>query len=147
VFWVSSLDERIDTVRQPLNTMAETFLTLGLVALFLSLLGIYGVTARRVASRLPEMTLRLMLGARRGSLLRLLLRAVFLQLLAGIIVGALASVSAFRLLAAQLFGVEAAEPHIIVDVMAVMALSSLLACILPALKTLKGYSFAALREP
>jgi putative ABC transport system permease protein len=145
-FWVETLQERSDAARRPLKTMAQVFLTLGTAALFLSLLGIYGVTSRNVSSRSGEMAVRLILGARKVDLLRLVLRGTFLQVVAGIVLGGLLSVGTSRFLAALLYDFQGWEPGIFLGVAALLTLVGMLACLVPAAAVLRLQPADTLRE-
>jgi predicted permease len=145
-FWVQTLQTRSDGTRQSLKTMAEVFLVLGSTALFLSLLGIYGVTSRNVASRSREMAVRLTLGARKADLLRLVLRSAFAQVLLGIGLGGLLSVGTSRFLSSLLFDFQGWEPWVFWVVVCLLALAGMLACLIPASAVLRVQPVEVLRE-
>src|SRR5262249_17387793 len=75
------------------------------LALALAAVGVYGVISYSVARRRREIALRLALGASRGTILWMVCRQTLVPALAGLATGAVASLAAGRLLAAQLFGV------------------------------------------
>ncbi len=145
VFWVSTVQEVVEEARQPLKAMGEAFLVFGAVALFLSLLGIYGVTSQTVISRSREMAIRLTLGGQKGDLLRLVMRTALLQVGSGIALGALLSLPSSRYLAALLFGVRAWEPGVFIAVGFLMGLAGLLACSYPAARVLRAQPAEVLR--
>src|SRR5262249_12738063 len=86
---------------------------IGLLALLLSCLGLYGVLSYTVAQRTREIGIRMALGAERRDVLRLVLRAALRLALLGAALGIPAALAAARLLASQLFGVSAADPFAI----------------------------------
>jgi predicted permease len=108
------------------------FALFGALALGLSVIGIYGVMAYAVAHRLPEFGVRVALGARP----RQLLRMVFLQgarmALAGIALGAGASLLVARWIEGLLFGVRPFDPATLAAVGALFCVIALAACLLPA---------------
>ncbi len=137
VFWIKTLQERGDAARRPLRTMAQVFFTFGAAALFLSLLGIYGVISRNVASRSQEMAIRLALGARPGDLLRLVLRKAFFYVNAGVALGALTSLVILRFLTSMVFDIKGIDPFIFLGIASFIILTGLLACLSPAAKALR----------
>ena len=79
--------------------------SLGVVALLLALLGIYGVTAFTVAQRTREIGVRVALGAQRTHVLGLVLRQGIVLAGIGVTVGSLAAFGATRLIGSMLYGV------------------------------------------
>jgi putative ABC transport system permease protein len=85
------------------------FLLFGVLAVALSLIGVYGVVAFGVGARLREFGVRLTLGAAPDRVVRDVLVRNLLPVLAGIVAGAGTSVALTRAAAAFLFGVSAAD--------------------------------------
>jgi putative ABC transport system permease protein len=134
-----------DAVVQPRFTMAmfATFAGLGLV---LAAVGIYSVLSFHVSRHTHELGLRMALGAPRRSVLGLMLGMGARLVVAGLVVGALASVGATRLLQNQLFGVRPTDPIAYVAVLAVLGAITFLACYLPARRAAGVDPMVALRE-
>ncbi len=145
IFDIATLQEDSEETRRPLQTMGSIFLAFGVAALFLSLLGVYGVTSQSVVSRVRELAIRLALGARKSDLLWLVFRGILLQVGAGVLVGILLSLWASRFFEAFLFGVQAHRGEIFVEVSLLITLAGLLACLLPATRALKVEPAEALR--
>jgi putative ABC transport system permease protein len=108
-----------------------------IAAFVLALTGIYAVVTYSISQRAREIGIRVALGARRSSIMRLVLgegtRFILVGLLAG--VGLAAGLS--RTLTTLLFGLDATDPATFAQVAAVVALASLVACAAPALRALK----------
>jgi putative ABC transport system permease protein len=102
------------------------------VALLLAIVGIYGVVSRAVAQRRHEMGIRLSLGASGADVLGILVRDGMLPVLGGIVAGVLGAFALARVLEGLLFGVAAADPLTFVVAPLALALTALLACLLPA---------------
>jgi putative ABC transport system permease protein len=116
------------------------------MALALSVVGIYGVTAYTVARRTREVGIRMALGARRSEVLALLLRQVSSPVLAGIGVGLAASLGLTRVLASMLFGVTPTDPATFAAVVVALSGVAALACYLPARRAMRVDPTVALRS-
>jgi len=119
--------------------------SLGLVALLLALLGIYGVIAYSVTRRAREIGIRLALGAARGSVLRLVLAQGVRTAAMGVLIGSAISFVATRLLASLLFGVPPTDPTAFVSAAAVLGAAALIASWLPARRAAAVDPMIALR--
>jgi predicted permease len=128
--------ETLDQIRS--DTMSSERFTLilfgsfAVVALFLAVLGIYGVMAFSVAQRSHEIALRMALGATRNRVVALVVREG--AILAGIGLG-LGLVGAYfvgRAMQSMLFGVKALDVSAFGAVGVVLLGAALLACYLPA---------------
>ena len=117
----------------------------GLVALALAAIGLYGVTAYAVAQRTSEIGIRMALGANRMDVQRMVLRGAFLQVGVGLAIGIPCAVEAGHLMAAELFGVDAVNPLVLLATIAVLGLSALLAASLPARRAAGVEPMEALR--
>jgi predicted permease len=118
---------------------------LGLLALILACVGLYGVTAYSVARRTGEIGIRMALGADRKKVLGLVLRGVLFQLGLGLAVGIPAALAGGRLLASQLYGIKGHDPVILSLAALVLACCSLLAGFVPAQRAASIDPMQALR--
>src|SRR5262249_22667202 len=82
----------------------------GALALLLAATGIYGVFNYQVSRRLPEMGIRMALGARARDVLRLVLREGAVLVAIGVILGVSGAFAVARWLSALVYGVSAADP-------------------------------------
>ena len=117
----------------------------GAIALALSVVGIYGVTAYSVAQRTREIGIRIALGARRGELLGLLVRQGMLLVTCGVTAGVIASVALTRFLATMLFDVQPTDPLTFASVVLLLVAVSAAACFLPARRAMRVDPMVALR--
>jgi putative ABC transport system permease protein len=115
------------------------------IALLLSVVGIYGVTAYGVAQRTREIGIRRALGAPRSAVLGVLLRQGLLHILAGTVLGVAASVALTRFLASMLFEVKPTDPMTFGVVVALLAGVAILACWIPARRAMRVDPMVALR--
>jgi predicted permease len=105
---------------------------LGVVALLLALLGIYGVTAYGVVQRTREIGLRVALGAQRPHVVALVLRQGLGLAGIGVTAGALVALAATRLIRGLLYGVASTDVVALGGSAALLALAALVASWIPA---------------
>jgi putative ABC transport system permease protein len=118
---------------------------LGLIALVLAAVGVYGVMAYAVVERTHEIGVRLALGAQPREILRLVLsRGVFLLGL-GLAIGLPISYALARLLASLIFGVSATDAGIFSAIAIFLAAISMAACYIPAHRAMRMDPMVALR--
>ncbi len=115
------------------------------LALLLSVVGIYGITAYSVAQRTREMGLRMALGARPGEVMGLVVKEVGVLALIGVAVGLLAAFALTRTMASLLFGVGTGDPLTFAGVSIGLALVALLAAYLPGRRATRINPMIALR--
>jgi predicted permease len=115
------------------------------VALFLTMVGIYGVISHAVGQRTQEIGVRIAVGAGRRSILGLVLRAGMIRACAGIIVGLLGAWSLSRVVGTLLFEVSATDPLTFALTAVTLTTVAALACVLPALRATRIDPLVALR--
>ncbi|HJU89007.1 MAG TPA: ABC transporter permease [Gemmatimonadaceae bacterium] len=118
----------------------------GGVALMLAAIGVYGVLSYWVARRTQEIGVRVALGARRGSVVSLVLRESMTPVVIGIIFGAFGALVVTRLLRTLLYGVSDTDPAtFITAALIVIAVGALASC-LPAWRAARVDPVVALRS-
>jgi putative ABC transport system permease protein len=117
----------------------------GLFGLLLVALGLYGVLAYSAARRTREVGLRIALGARRGEVVRLILREGASITGLGLALGLLAAAAGTRMLSGLLYGVNPLDPATYAAVAALLATVALLAGYLPARRAARVDPTVALR--
>ena len=116
------------------------------VALLLAAVGIYGVMAYSVAQRIHEIGVRMALGARGASILRLVLGQSLWLTGAGLLIGLAGSLLLTRLLATLLFDLKATDPSTYLAVAFFLAVVAQAASCLPAWRATAVDPVAALRQ-
>ncbi|MBK8006674.1 MAG: ABC transporter permease [Gemmatimonadetes bacterium] len=124
---------------------ATMFVAFGGLALLLVGVGLYAVIAYDVAQRRHELGVRVALGARRGDLLRLVIRQGVVVALSGALLGALAALWAAPWIAPLLFEQPARDPAIYLTVGAILLGVAVLASALPAWRATLADPASALR--
>jgi predicted permease len=115
------------------------------IALLLALVGLYGLMAYSVSRRTREVGVRMALGAQRTDVMLLVVKKAALLFALGLVSGLVASWFATRAIQAFLFGVGRHDPTTILSVCALLAVSSLIAAIIPARRAASIDPMQALR--
>jgi putative ABC transport system permease protein len=115
------------------------------IALLLALAGVYGVMAYSVSQRLPELGLRVALGASPRGIMTLILGQGARLATAGLAVGLALSLLAGRLLEGFLFNVTPRDPLMLAIVSISVAIAMLAACYIPGRRAVKVDPMIALR--
>jgi predicted permease len=115
------------------------------VALLLAVAGVYGVMAYTVNQRVPEIGLRVALGASPGDVLGLVLKDGGRLVAIGLLAGGALSLAGARFLNGLLFGVSATDPLVLAGVSLLVALAALGACYVPGRRALGVDPLLALR--
>jgi len=116
------------------------------VALFLALVGLYGVQSYLVSRRTREIGLRMALGAEGGSVVRAIVKSGLLMGALGTVLGIGAALALGRVIRGALFGVAPTDPLIFTVVPALLLLGCLAASLVPALRASSISPVEALSE-
>ena len=115
------------------------------LALLLAAVGIYGVLAHSVAERTRELGVRAALGARRGTLVQLVMRDSLRIVAWGIGSGVVLALLAGRAIASQLAGVRPWDPVVLAASVATVTLGALAAAWIPARRASRIDPLVAIR--
>jgi predicted permease len=119
--------------------------TVGIVALLLASIGIYGVTAYAMLHRTREIGIRLALGAQRAEVVGMILRQGMSLVAIGSAIGLTLAAGASRLLTRLLFGLPPIDPVTFMGAAALFAAVGLAACYVPARQATRIDAMEALR--
>jgi ABC-type antimicrobial peptide transport system permease subunit len=142
---IRTMQEQIDLSFDQERAVASLAGLFGIVALILAAIGLYGVTAYSVAQRTNEIGIRMVLGADRNKVMRLVLSGAFKRVLVGLALGLPLAVGAGRLISAQLYGVPAWDPLALTIAASALAICSFFAAIIPANRAASIQPMNALR--
>ena len=129
---VRLLSAQVDSasVRERLVTTLAT--GLGIVALALASIGLYGLLACNVAARSKEIGIRVALGAKPRNVIMLVLRQGVGLVIAGLVIGVAGAAALSRLVEGMLFGLTPLDPMTFITVSALLAAVALVASGIPA---------------
>ena len=145
LFNIQTMDALLAEQRWMFRTFGSMFATFALIALLLSAVGLYAVTAYSVTQRTQELGLRVALGAQPGQVLWLVLRQGLMQLAIGLPIGLAGAFGVGRLLQSVLVQTSPTDPVTLVSIVAVLVGAAMLACLWPARRAAHLDPSAALR--
>ncbi len=128
------------------RTIALLFTAFGLLALFLAVVGVYGVRSYLVARRTREFGIRMALGATARDVRRLVLGEGLQVLAVGLGIGLVLSSLVARVLTGILYEVSATDPTTFALAPVLLGLATLAACELPARRATRVAPMTALRH-
>jgi putative ABC transport system permease protein len=117
----------------------------GIAALAIAVLGVFGMTSYLVASRTFEIGVRMAIGATRLDILTMILGQSIAMALVGAVFGLLGGIGATRVLAKFLFGVTATDPLTLGGVALLLVASASAASYIPARRAASVDPIIALR--
>ena len=132
VFSAGTMARLIDGGLSSERTLGRLLAAFALVALLLAMAGVYAVMSFVVSQRMPELGLRMALGADRRRVLRLVLSQGAAVAVVGAVIGLAGAIAAARTLAHSLYGVHALEPAVYAVAVAALVLTALIATLAPA---------------
>jgi len=145
---VSSLTtytDQIDRSTWTERALATLVTAFGLIALLLSVVGLYGVMSFVVTERRREIGLRVALGATRTAAVWLIVRDALIMIGAAATIAIPCAWGLRRLVESQVFGVRAADGPTIAVAGSLLALAALVAALVPAWRAVSANPTAALR--
>ena len=141
---VLAMSERIERSLNPRRAPMLLSLGFGAVALLLAAIGLYGVLAYLVGQRTREIGIRLALGSDASRILRLVLSEAGWLVAAGLAAGFAGAAALRSAIAAQLYGVGALDPLVLMGAVAVLAITAFVACLAPARRAVQVSPLVAL---
>jgi len=137
--------EAVDATMAPTRIGAAIVGVVGVLALLLAAVGLYGVIAYSVSLRTREVGIRMALGAERGQVLRMVLGQGTRLALVGVGLGAALAAAAARVLQSMLYGVSTLDPVAYGAAAALLLLVALAANLVPAVTASRVAPATAIR--
>ncbi len=145
VFYFVSYDSQVAFNFNQDRLIARLTSAFGILALILASVGLYGVMSYLVARRTGEIGIRMALGARRGSVMALVLRGALLQIVIGLFLGVPAALFGGHLMAKLLYEESGYDPMAFVGALAVLGICTAVAGFIPARRAASIDPMQALR--
>jgi predicted permease len=143
---VTTLNEQVarSITNQRLVAQLSTFF--GLLAVFLSCIGIYGLMSYVVSRRTHEIGIRMALGAARSDVRRLVMREIALLVGVGVVIGIPVTLGGGRLVSHMLFGLRGTDAVSLLIAIMILLAVGLIAGYLPARRAARVDPMVALRH-
>jgi putative ABC transport system permease protein len=151
-FNARSMAEQIDDLMFPVKVALWTYGFIGIFGLILASVGLAGVTAYSVSQRRQEIVIRVALGARSADVLGLVMKEGAVLIGVGTILGLLAARAGIRVMSAALSqiartaGTSTSDPALLIGAPLLLAVLALVACYVPARKSMRIDPVVALRQ-
>jgi predicted permease len=151
-FSTRGMPEQIDELMFPVKVALGTYAFIGFFGLILASVGLAGVTAYSVVQRRREIGIRVALGARGGDVLGLVMKEGAVLITIGTILGLLGARALIRVMSAALSqiaktaGTSTSDPMLLIGAPLILAVLALVACYVPARKSMRIDPVVALRE-
>lgn len=146
LFKVLTLDQIVTSSTSRTRFPALSLSLFASIAVFLSVIGVYGVLAYTVAQSRHDIGIRMALGAQQGEILKLFLRKGVQWAAIGGCVGLIGAAVLVRFMRSMLFEVSAYDPGVFVAAGLGLSIVVLLACFVPAFCAAKVDPLVALRS-
>ncbi len=142
---LTSYDKKIHEGLAPYNYAAESMGGLGIIALLLSSVGVYGIMAYSVSERRREISLRMALGASNRQVIWMVAKWGMHLTLSGVAIGITASLVLAYMLQRLVIGSGAYDPLSFAGGTLLLAAASMLACYVPLRRAIKIEPMTALK--
>ncbi len=145
VFGVQTIEQSLARQRWPYRVFGTMFTIFAFIALVLSSVGIYAVTAYSVTQRTQEIGVRMALGAQGRQVSWLVLRQGLLQLAIGLVLGTTGALLAAPVLQTLLVQIKPTDPITLAGIGLLFTIVTVCACVIPARRATKLDPLTALR--
>lgn len=146
IYFVYSMDEALSRPLWYIRVFGTMFMIFGAIALFLAAIGLYAVMSFSVSRRTKEVGIRMALGAQAGQVIGMVFRQGLWQLGLGITLGLGFAAAIGQATSVILFDVQPRDPQVFAGVVIVLALTGMVACLLPARRATRVDPLTALRS-
>jgi len=145
LFRIETMDQMLSRQRWQFQVFGSMFAGFAGIALILSSVGLYAVTAYSVAQRTQEIGIRMALGAQPRGMLWMVLRRALVQLAIGLPIGVVGAYGVGKILESVLVQTGPGDPLTLSSVVILLIAVAVLACLWPARRAAKMDPMLALR--
>ena len=143
---VATIDDLVaQSIERP-RSLSMLVAGFALIALALSIFGLYGVMAYYVQQHLKDISIRIALGGRSADVVRLVVGQGMKVVGLGVVIGLTVALGLAQLMTSLLFGVHAADPRIYLAVSTLLLSVALAGCLIPALRAVQVQPAVVLRN-
>jgi putative ABC transport system permease protein len=114
-------------------------------ALLLAAIGLYGLISYSVGQRIPEIGVRLALGAKPSQIARLIVGQGLRLAVIGVVLGIAGALAVTRLIESLLFSISVTDPFVYTSLALLLLAIASLACYVPARRAMRIDPMTALR--
>jgi ABC-type antimicrobial peptide transport system permease subunit len=140
------LADRMAYQLKPVRIASAVAGAVGALAMFLAIVGIYGVVSYAVSQQTRDIAIRQALGATRRNVVQLVVRQGSRPVLIGLVAATVLALGISQVIRGALYGVSPLDPLSYLSVCVLLAGSALLAMYAPARRALRISPATALRE-
>ena len=145
VYNALTMDQILSKTTASQGFAADLLLAFAGTSLLLAGVGLYGVLSYLVTQRMPEMGIRIALGAQRSEVMRVVLIDGLKPVLIGAVAGLAGAAVAGSLIRSMLYGASPYDPLVITAMIACLLATALAACVIPAWRASRVDPMQALR--
>jgi len=145
LFGILTMDQQLAQQRWPFRVFGTMFAIFAFIALALSAVGLYAVTAYSVSQRTQEIGVRMALGAQAPQVWWLILRRSIVQMAVGLTIGIGGALGVGKLLESVLVQTGTRDPVTLMSIVALLVVVSIAACFWPARRATRLDPVSALR--
>jgi predicted permease len=146
IMHVQTMKEKIGDSVAPQKFNLFLLSTIAFLAVFLAIVGVYGVISYAISQRTQEIGVRIALGASPRSILLMILRHGLLLILVGTVIGVAGSLALSRFLQSLLYGITTRDTLTFIAAPVLLIIIALAACYFPARRAMRLQPNVALRH-
>jgi len=143
---IKTMRQQIDESLSSERLTAYISVFIGVLALLLTCVGLYGILAYNVTRRTGEIGIRMALGAQRRSVIWLVVKEAMAHTIAGLAAGIAAVLATSHIVRAMLYNVQPNDPFTMAAAVALLILVCAAAAWLPVRRATRLHPIEALRE-
>jgi len=145
LFNIRTMDQNLERQRWPFRVFGTMFAVFALIALLLSAVGLYAITAYSVTQRTQEIGVRMALGAQAKQVWWLIARRAIVQLAIGLAIGMPGAFGVGILLKSLLVQTSSYDPTTLISIAVLLIAVAIAACYWPARRATRLDPLVALR--